>query len=554
MAGLGTRLTRPNWEAILPRLPKFEKNFYQESPSVQKMTPAEADEYRRNNQITIMRGRDVPKPIRSFDETAFPDYILQTLKAQGFSAPTPIQAQGWPAALSGRDVVGLAETGSGKTLAFVLPAIVHINAQPFLQPGDGPIVLIVAPTRELAVQIQKVCTTFGETSKIKNTCIYGGVPKGPQVRDLQRGVEIVIATPGRLIDMLEAGKTNLRRVTYLVVDEADRMLDMGFEPQIRKIVEQIRPDRQTLMWSATWPKEVKQLAHEFLSSDMILVNIGSAELTANHKVVQIIDVVQEQEKRPKLMKLLETIMDGSRILIFAQTKKGADQLTRIMRGEGWPALAIHGDKTQIERDRVLNEFRTGRSPIMIATDVAARGLDVKDVKYVINYDFPSTLEDYVHRIGRTGRAGATGTAYSFFTPEDFKLARKLIKILSEAKQEIPPQLHHYANLAKGTGKGTYHGRYRRVDTGGGRGGAGSGGGGSYGGGYQRPPSYPGGGGAVPAGVYGPGPAAYPGEGGVYGPGSAAAAYGAYGPAYSYSNGSGAYASSTNGYVMPTRRY
>jgi ATP-dependent RNA helicase DDX5/DBP2 len=283
----------------MPRLPKFEKNFYQESPLVQHMSQEEADEFRRTNQITLMRGRDIPKPIRTFEEAAFPDYILQTLKAQGFTKPTPIQAQGWPAALSGRDVVGLAETGSGKTLAFVLPAVVHINAQPFLQPGDGPIVLIVAPTRELAVQIQKVCDIFGQSSKIKNTCVYGGVPKGPQIRDLQRGVEIVIATPGRLIDMLEAGKTNLRRVTYLVMDEADRMLDMGFEPQIRKIVEQIRPDRQTLMWSATWPKEVKQLANEFLNPDMIQVNIGSPDLTANHKVVQIIDVVQEHEKHPK---------------------------------------------------------------------------------------------------------------------------------------------------------------------------------------------------------------------------------------------------------------
>jgi len=363
--------------------------------------------------------------------------------------------------------VGLAETGSGKTLAFVLPGIVHINAQPILQPGDGPIVLILAPTRELAVQIQEVCNTFGTTSRIKNCCVYGGVPKGPQIRDLSRGVEIVIATPGRLIDMLEGGKTNLRRVTYLVLDEADRMLDMGFEPQIRKIVDQIRPDRQTLMWSATWPKEVKALAHEFLSQDMIQINIGSMDLAANHRVTQIVDIVQEYEKQPKLLKLLEATMDGGRILIFTQTKKGADQLQRLLRHEGWPALAIHGDKSQQERDATLAEFRTGRSPIMVATDVAARGLDVKDIKYVINYDFASTAEDYVHRIGRTGRAGASGTAYSFFTSSDFKLAKKLIKILTEAGQDIPQQLHHYAAMSKASGgpKGSFRGRGYRAPSG-----------------------------------------------------------------------------------------
>jgi ATP-dependent RNA helicase DDX5/DBP2 len=259
-------------------------------------------------------------------------------------------------------------------------------------------------------------------------------------------VEIVIATPGRLIDMLEARKTNLRRVTYLVLDEADRMLDMGFEPQIRKIVSQIRPDRQTLMWSATWPKEVQALAREFLK-DNIQINIGSMTLSANHNVTQVVDVCQEPEKRQKLLKLLEQLMDGSKIIIFTETKRNADQLTRQLRMDGWPALAIHGDKTQSERDWVLAEFKNGKNPIMIATDVAARGLDVKDIKYVINYDFPASLENYVHRIGRTGRAGAVGTAYSFFTPANCKLAKELMDILVEAKQSVPPQLMQYAESA-----------------------------------------------------------------------------------------------------------
>ncbi|KAK4493524.1 hypothetical protein RD792_018149 [Penstemon davidsonii] len=229
----------PPQKSDLEGLTPFEKNFYVESPSVAAMSESEVEDYRRRREITV-EGKDVPKPIKSFDDVGFPDYVMQEVVKAGFTEPTPIQAQGWPMALKGRDLIGIAETGSGKTLAYLLPAIVHVNAQPFLAPGDGPIVLVLAPTRELAVQIQQEASKFGASSKIKNTCIYGGVPKGPQVRDLQKGVEIVIATPGRLIDMLDSHHTNLRRVTYLVLDEADRMLDMGFEPQIRKLVDQVR--------------------------------------------------------------------------------------------------------------------------------------------------------------------------------------------------------------------------------------------------------------------------------------------------------------------------
>merc|ERR1739848_362058 len=234
--------------------------------------------------------------------------------------PTPIQVQGWPVALSGKDMVGIAETGSGKTVAFLLHAIVHINAQQYLSKGDGPIVLIMAPTRELACQIKEESDKFGKTSKIKNTCCYGGVPKSQQSYDLRDGVEIVIATPGRLIDFLSEGTTNLRRVTYLVLDEADRMLDMGFEPQVRKITSQVRPDRQTLMWSATWPREVQNLARDMCREDPVHINIGSLELRACHQIKQYVEVVNEYDKRDRLRKLLEKIMDGSKILIFSETK------------------------------------------------------------------------------------------------------------------------------------------------------------------------------------------------------------------------------------------
>lgn len=265
-----------------------------EAASVSARSDAEVEDFRKEKQMRV-QGRDVPKPVYTFDEAGFPSYVMNEVKACGFEKPTAIQSQGWPMALSGRDVVGIAETGSGKTLTYTLPSIVHINAQPLLAPGDGPIVLILAPTRELAVQIQQEVNKFGKTSRIRNTCVYGGVPKGPQIRDLQKGVEVLIATPGRLIDMLESGKTNLRRITYLVLDEADRMLDMGFEPQIRKIIGQIRPDRQTCMWSATWPKEVRQLASDFLN-DFIQVNVGSPELSANHSIQQIVEIINDYDK------------------------------------------------------------------------------------------------------------------------------------------------------------------------------------------------------------------------------------------------------------------
>ncbi|KAJ5915917.1 hypothetical protein N7454_010824 [Penicillium verhagenii] len=479
MSNLGAGLKKQDWD--IDTMPKFEKSFYKEHPDVSARSDAEVDEFRKKSDMAI-QGRNVPRPVETFDEANFPAYVLSEVKAQGFERPTAIQSQGWPMALSGRDVVGIAETGSGKTLSYCLPAIVHINAQPLLSPGDGPIVLVLAPTRELAVQIQTEITKFGKSSRIRNTCVYGGVPKGPQIRDLSRGVEVCIATPGRLIDMLEAGRTNLRRVTYLVLDEADRMLDMGFEPQIRKIIGQIRPDRQTCMWSATWPKDVRQLASDFLN-DYIQVNVGSTDLSANHRINQIVEVVSDFEKRDRMIKHMEKIMEDrtNKIIIFTGTKRVADEITRFLRQDGWPALSIHGDKQQNERDWVLNEFKQGKSPIMVATDVASRGIDVKDITHVLNYDYPNNSEDYVHRIGRTARAGAKGTAITFFTTDNSKQARDLVTILTEAKQQIDPRLAEMVRYSGGGGGGRWGGRGRgRGGWGGGRGGGGGGGGASQG--------------------------------------------------------------------------
>merc|ERR1719183_2185912 len=232
------------------------------------------------------------------------------------------------------------------------------------------------------------------------------------------------------------------------------MLDMGFEPQVRKMTSQIRPDRQTLMWSATWPREVQRLARDICRENPVHINVGSLDMRTAHTIRQYVEVVAPADKRHRLRRLLEKVMDGSKILIFSETKRGGDQLTREMRTDGFPALCIHGDKKQEEREGVLKEFKTGKSPILVATDVASRGLDVKDIKYVINYDFPNNIEDYIHRVGRTGRAGATGSSYTFFTQEKFKHANDLIKVLREASQPVPAELEKLAGTAAGGG-GSY---------------------------------------------------------------------------------------------------
>ncbi|KAK7590090.1 hypothetical protein V9T40_001703 [Parthenolecanium corni] len=440
----GGNLRKPDWD--MSTLQPFTKDFYKPHPRVQNRSPDEVQRYRREREITVA-GKDVPNPIMEFDEINFPDFIIQEIKKQGFTGPTSIQAQGWPIALSGRDMVGIAQTGSGKTLAYMLPALLHISYQPRLMRRDGPIVLVLAPTRELAQQIQQVANDFGNCTATRNTCIFGGAPKNQQAGDLERGVEIVIATPGRLIDFLERTTTNLRRTTYLVVDEADRMLDMGFEPQLRKIFEQIRPDRQVLMWSATWPKEVQTLAQDYLN-DYIQINIGSLSLSAAHTITQVVDVCEDFEKEQKLIQLLNDIFSepDCKTIIFVETKRGVDEITNVVRRSGFRAMGIHGDKSQMDRDYVLNQFRNNTIEILVATDVAARGLDVDDVRYVVNFDYPNNSEDYVHRIGRTGRCGRTGTAYTFFTPGNARQAKDLISVLQEANQPITSKLAQLAEM------------------------------------------------------------------------------------------------------------
>ncbi|VVC37287.1 RNA helicase, DEAD-box type, Q motif,Helicase, C-terminal,ATP-dependent RNA helicase DEAD-box, conserved [Cinara cedri] len=454
----GANLQQPNWDRV--QLRPFKKEFYVPHPTIERRSYEEVDKYRTSKDITVMSSdrSPVPYPIQHFKEANFPDYVMTVIRNEGFTEPTPIQAQGWPIAMSGKDMVGVAQTGSGKTLGYTLPAVVHINNQEPLKKGDGPIALVLAPTRELAQQIQKVAGLFNQSTYLRSTCIYGGAPKSHQARDLMNGVEIVIATPGRLLDFLESRATNLQRCTYLVLDEADRMLDMGFEPQIRKIIQQIRPDRQVLMWSATWPKEVQKLANDFLS-DYIQLNVGSLTLSANHNILQNVDVCQEHEKEDKLMDLLQDIsnMEENKTIIFAETKRKVDTITRKITNMGARAVGIHGDKSQSERDHVLKQFRNGRANILVATDVAARGLDVDDVKFVINFDYPNNSEDYIHRIGRTGRSSQKGTSYAFFTHSNSKQAKDLVAVLTEANQRIDPKLAAMAARSFPSGGNKWYG-------------------------------------------------------------------------------------------------
>lgn len=435
-------------EANVSQSAPFTNQFSQAGNGSQMSTEA----YRAKHEITIV-GNEAPAPFMTFQSTGFPSEILREVLQAGFSAPTPIQAQSWPIALKGRDIVAVAKTGSGKTLGYLIPGFILLKR---LQHNsrEGPTVLVLSPTRELATQIQDEAIKFGRSSRISSTCLYGGAPKGPQLRELDRGADVVVATPGRLNDILEMNRVSLRQVSYLVLDEADRMLDMGFEPQIRKIVKQIPSKRQTLMYTATWPKEVRKIASDLLVNP-IQVNIGNTDqLVANKSITQHVEVISHSEKSRRLDQILRSQEPGSKVIIFCSTKRMCDQLARNLSRQ-YGASAIHGDKSQAERDSVLSDFRSGRCPVLVATDVAARGLDIKDIRVVVNYDFPTGVEDYVHRIGRTGRAGATGSAYTFFGDQDSKYASDLVKILEGADQSVPQQLKEMAL------RGGYGGRSRR---------------------------------------------------------------------------------------------
>ncbi|PNJ69659.1 DDX3X isoform 13 [Pongo abelii] len=362
---------------------------------------------------------------------------------------------------------------SGKTAAFLLPILSQIYSD---GPGEAlramkengrygrrkqyPISLVLAPTRELAVQIYEEARKFSYRSRVRPCVVYGGADIGQQIRDLERGCHLLVATPGRLVDMMERGKIGLDFCKYLVLDEADRMLDMGFEPQIRRIVEQdtMPPKgvRHTMMFSATFPKEIQMLARDFLDEYIFLAvgRVGSTSENITQKVVW----VEESDKRSFLLDLLNATGKDSLTLVFVETKKGADSLEDFLYHEGYACTSIHGDRSQRDREEALHQFRSGKSPILVATAVAARGLDISNVKHVINFDLPSDIEEYVHRIGRTGRVGNLGLATSFFNERNINITKDLLDLLVEAKQEVPSWLenmayeHHYKGSSRGRSK------------------------------------------------------------------------------------------------------
>lgn len=371
----------------------------------------------------------------------------------GFAAPTPIQAAVWPYLFAGRDVVGVAETGSGKTLAFGLPCVRYIASLEKKQQKNIQ-ACIVSPTRELALQIHEQMEKIAKPAGLKVTCIYGGTNKDMQRASI-KNAHIVAATPGRLNDFIQEGSIDLSNVRYLVLDEADRMLDKGFEEDVRKIISATSiTGRQTLMFTATWPQSVRNLADTFMTRP-VRVTIGdnaSGELRANMRIVQEVEVMTQQDKQPRLIQILKQYQSGQhkndRILVFCLYKKEATRIEEFIRRRGFNVGGIHGDLSQQKRTESLDAFKAGKVPLLVATDVAARGLDIPAVKVVINVTFPLTAEDYVHRIGRTGRAGQDGKAITFFTDAEKPLAGALINVLKAADQPVPEELMKFGTTVK----------------------------------------------------------------------------------------------------------
>ena len=422
----------------------FRKDFYSESVELSDITPDDVEALRVELDNIKCRGTNVPKPIVKWSQGGFGAQILDVIRDQKFEKPTSIQSQALPAIMSGRDVIGVAKTGSGKTVAFILPMFRHIKDQRPLENLDGPIGLILAPTRELATQIHRDCKPYLKALNLRAVCAYGGAPIKDQIAELKRGAEIVVCTPGRMIDLLAANSgrvTNLRRVTYVVLDEADRMFDMGFEPQITKMLNNIRPQRQTVLFSATFPRPMEALARKALTKP-IEIMVGGRSVVAP-EITQVIEVRSEGSKFNRLLELLGQSHDkdeDARTLVFVERQETADNMLKDLLFKHHPTVSIHGGREQIDRDEAIANFKNGTFPNMIATSVAARGLDVKHLKLVVNFDSPNHIEDYVHRVGRTGRAGETGTAVTFVTPEQDRFAPFLIKALTDSKREIPEAL------------------------------------------------------------------------------------------------------------------
>lgn len=420
----------------------FTKNFYSEHPEIQSLSADQVRELRKKLDVRVF-GTFPPKPVCSFAHFGLDDQLMKQIIKCEYTQPTPIQAQALPVALSGRDLIGVAKTGSGKTAAYLWPLLVHIMDQRDLKAGEGPIGLILAPTRELSQQIYTEAKKFAKVYNIQVVCIYGGGNKWQQSQDLEAGAEIVVATPGRMIDMIKMKVTNFTRVTFLVLDEADRQFDLGFEAQVRSICNHIRPDRQTLLFSATFKKKIEKLARDVLTDPIKIIHGGSGE--ANEDITQRVVIFNDACDKWNWLnsRLVEFTSSGS-VIIFVTRKANADELATNLKAKDVQVLLIHGDLDQGTRNQTITAFKKKEAPILVATDVAARGLDIPHVRTVVNYDVARDIDTHTHRIGRTGRAGEKGLAFTLVTEKDKEFAGHLVRNLEGANQEVSPELLNLA--------------------------------------------------------------------------------------------------------------
>ncbi|KAM9978938.1 hypothetical protein ACTFIY_012698 [Dictyostelium cf. discoideum] len=458
-----------------------------------------------DDDISIETSEHICAPLNSFADVDLGDVLLGNIKHAKYTKPTPVQKSALPIILKNRDLMACAQTGSGKTAAFLFPIISGIlldgapEAPPAYKPGVPraacPRALVLAPTRELAQQIFDEANKFSYGSPVSSVVIYGGAEVFHQINELDRGCDILVATTGRLVDLLMRGRVSLSKIKYLVLDEADRMLDMGFEPQIRQIISEFDMpgcrDRQTLMFSATFPKQIQNLAADFLYN-YIFLKVGVVGTTQN--ITQRIEYVVEEDKNSYLLDYLSGLKSDGLCLIFVETKRSCDTLTYFLNQRNFPTTCIHGDLTQPERENALQSFRSFATPFLVATDIASRGLHIGNVNLVINFDLPTDIHIYVHRIGRTGRAGKKGLAISFFNEKNKPVGAELLKLMKASNQDIPDwfeKMVHNLRMSKGPSNSksnspfnkSYNSHHNRDDNRGGYGGGNGGGGG--GGGYSN---------------------------------------------------------------------
>jgi len=413
--------------------------FYKAHAEIEALTDETVASIRSEHRIAAT-GSGCPRPVASFAHLGLPTELMEGIRRHGYVKPTPIQAQAIPVGFSGRDLIGIAETGSGKTVAYLMPLLVHCAAQPPLQKDQGPIGLVLCPTRELAIQVEKETYKFTKSLGLRSTTLAGGLSKYQQFRTLKGGSEIAIATPGRMIDMLKMKGCNLQRCTFAVLDEADRMMHMGFEPQMRCIMQNMRPTRQTLFFSATFPPKIERICRDLLQNP-VRVTIGKLGQAAAN-IAQFVEVLaSDEDKWPWLSSKVENMLGKGQLLVFTKSKQGAEDLANKFKDLlDRDAAVLHGDLDQDSRVRILDSYRKRSIDVLIATDLAARGLDITSIHCVVSYDVARDIETHTHRVGRTGRAGAIGEAYTLLTGTDRKMAALLVDHLELVGSTVSSEL------------------------------------------------------------------------------------------------------------------